>query len=517
MSSAASKELKGGRYTLIRKLGEGSQGETYEATDNGSSASDAPLAEKWVRYVRDQKTGGDVRRTAKLVAIKCFRVGSAKSWKDVELAEREARTLASLHHPKLPRYFEHFEEDGALYLVMEKIEGESLAAIRKNKRAMSAAEVGRMLEDISEALRYLHARAPVVVHRDIKPGNVIRRPDGSFALVDFGAVRDRLKPTGGSTVVGTFGYMAPEQFQGRAAPASDVYGLGATAITMLTGTDPEELPHEGLGIDVERALPRGTPKPLARALSAMLVADPDQRVSSADEVLALLAGGPRNDDAPPSEDGGDARAPGRRSKRHGNQRGSGSKSRLNRKQLRALAKREEAEARRSARAERQGARALVRARRAPFVFRLVGRLGLLVALLVVWGVVGLVVPFLLIVLSLIFGGALRRAAAACVQAARRSQAALGRASMRLSGRAVEAGDATPTPAASPKVRVAREPTRVRAAVHDERDDEREEEETESDPAAELDGWMEERLEKEAQRERMRQHARAPARRKFWGR
>ena len=70
MSSAASKELKGGRYTLIRKLGEGSQGETYEATDNGSSASDASLAEKWVRYVRDQKTGGEVSRTAKLVAIK---------------------------------------------------------------------------------------------------------------------------------------------------------------------------------------------------------------------------------------------------------------------------------------------------------------------------------------------------------------------------------------------------------------------------------------------------------------
>jgi len=513
VSSAASKELKGGRYTLIRKLGEGSQGETYEATDNGSSASDASLADKWVRYVRDQKTGGDVPRTAMLVAIKCFRVGSAKSWKDVELAEREARTLASLHHPKLPRYFEHFEEDGALYLVMEKIEGESLAAIRKNKRAMSAAEVRRMLEDISEALRYLHARAPVVVHRDIKPGNVIRRPDGSFALVDFGAVRDRLKPTGGSTVVGTFGYMAPEQFQGRAAPASDLYGLGATAITMLTGIDPEELPHEGLGIDVERALPRGTPKPLARALSAMLVADPDQRVSSADEVLAFLCGGPRNDDASPSEDDGDARAPGRRAKRQRNQRGSGSGSRLNRKQLRALAKREEAEARRSARAERQEVRALVRARRAPFVFRLVGRIGLLVALFMVWGLVGLVVPFLLIVLSLIFGGALRRAAAACVQAARRSQAALGRASMRLSGRSVDAGDATPTPAASPKVRVAAEPTRVRGTVHDERDDEA----TEGDPAAELDGWMEERLEKEAQRERMRQHARAPARRKFWGR
>lgn len=516
MTSAVAKELKGGRYTLIRKLGEGSQGETYEATDNGRSASaahDAPLGDKWARYVRDQKTGGEVPRTAKLVAIKCFRVGTAKSWKDVELAEREARTLASLEHPKLPRYFEHFEEDGALYLVMQKIEGESLASIRKNKRAMSAVDVTRMLEDIAEALRYLHARAPVVVHRDIKPGNIIRRPDGSFALVDFGAVRDRLKPTGGSTVVGTFGYMAPEQFQGRAAPGSDVYGLGATAITMLTGTDPEELPHEGLGIDVERALPRGTPKPLARALAAMLVPDPDRRAASAEEVLALLRGGAR-DDAPLSErdEEDEDHAPGRRSKRKRPQRGSGSGARLSRKQLRAQAKREEAEARRSARSQRRGARALVRARRAPFIFRFFGRLGLLVALLAVWIAVGIVVPFVLIVLSLIFGGALRRAAAACVLAARRSQAALGRASMRLSGRPDDAGGTSAAPGASPKVRVAAEPARVRGAVDEDRD-----EGTENDPAAELDGWMEERLEKEAQRERMRQHARAPAKRKFWGR
>ena len=71
-----------------------------------------------------------------------------------------------------------------------------------------------MLGDIAEALRYLHGRAPAVVHRDIKPGNIIRRSDGSYTLVDFGAVRDRLKPEGGSTVVGTFGYMAPEQFPG---------------------------------------------------------------------------------------------------------------------------------------------------------------------------------------------------------------------------------------------------------------------------------------------------------------
>jgi serine/threonine protein kinase len=301
-----SRLLRGGRYALIRKLGEGSQGQTYEAMDHGvgpearaRAARAAPLADKWSRYVREQKSGGEVPQDARLVAIKCFRVGSAKAWKDVELAEREARTLAALDHPRLPRYFEHFEEDGALYLVMEKIEGESLAAIKKDGRAMSAADVTRMLEDIGEALRYLHGRAPFVVHRDVKPGNVLRRPDGSFALVDFGAVRDRLKPAGGSTVVGTFGFMAPEQFQGRASPGSDVYGLGATAITMLTGVDPEELPHVGLGIDVARALPKSTPAPLARALAAMLLPDPDRRAGSMDEALALLHAAPPPPPPPP--------------------------------------------------------------------------------------------------------------------------------------------------------------------------------------------------------------------------
>lgn len=299
------KLLRGGRYALLRKLGEGSQGQTYEAMDQGTSPEDreraaraAPLADKWARYVREQKSGGEVQKDARLVAIKCFRVDTAKAWKDVELAEREASTLASLDHPRLPRYYEHFEENGALYLVMEKIEGESLATLRAQRRTMSVADVTRMLEDIAEALQYLHGRAPLVVHRDIKPGNILRRPDGSFALVDFGAVRDRLKLAGGSTVVGTFGYMAPEQFQGRASPRSDVYGLGATAITMLTGVDPEELPHAGLGIDVAKALPASTPAPLLRALSAMLVPDPDRRAASIDEAIALLRAPPEATPSP---------------------------------------------------------------------------------------------------------------------------------------------------------------------------------------------------------------------------
>ncbi len=474
-------QLRGGRYELIRKLGEGSQGQTFEAVDKGSKAKAGPLADQWERYVRDQKTGGEVPRAAKLVAIKCFRIGTAKAWKDVELAEREARTLASLDHPRLPKYFEHFEEDGALYLVMEKIEGESLAALRA-KGSMSVEDVTRMLEDIADALRYLHGRAPHVVHRDIKPGNIIRRPDGSFALVDFGAVRDRLKPAGGSTVVGTFGYMAPEQFQGRASTKSDVYGLGATAITMLTGVDPEELPHEGLGIDVERALPKRTPAALVRALSSMLVADPDQRIDSVDDALAMLR------------------------EREGPRRVAAPGLRLSRKQQRKLEKERRAETdKQRAREEKKRRRAERHARRPPVLARLLGRLGLLVALIVVWATVGLALPLVLIVLSLLFGSRLRRAASACVGAARRTQAALGRASMWLSGDRADDRAASPAPGA--KVRVGTEPPRVRAVV----------EEEEEAPAEHADAWMEERLEKEAQRERMRMHARPPGKRKHWGR
>src|SRR6185437_13327347 len=139
------------------------------------------------------------------------------------------------------------------------------------------------------ALDYLHGRAPPIVHRDIKPSNVIRRPDGSFALIDFGAVRDRMKPEGGSTVVGTFGYMAPEQFQGRAMPASDVYAAGATALTLLTGREPEDLPHKGLALDVPTALAGTRVQPaLVRALSTMLVPDPDTRASSIAPLLPSL-------------------------------------------------------------------------------------------------------------------------------------------------------------------------------------------------------------------------------------
>jgi serine/threonine protein kinase len=104
-------------------------------------------------------------------------------------------------------------------------------------------------------------------------------PDGRYRLVDFGSVAQALRADG-TTVVGTFGYMAPEQFQGRAGPGSDIYGLGATLLTTLTGIEPEQQPHHGLAIDVQQALATSVHPHLRRLLQAMLEPNPDLRPTS---------------------------------------------------------------------------------------------------------------------------------------------------------------------------------------------------------------------------------------------
>ncbi|MGD0525686.1 MAG: serine/threonine-protein kinase [Polyangiaceae bacterium] len=388
--------LHDGRFVVLGTLGEGSQGRTFDGVD---------------------------KRLGQPVAIKRFDVRGAASWKDVDLAEREARVLQSLSHPKLPRYVDRFEEDGALYLVMEKIEGESLAVLRKRGVTLGEKEIARLLADASDVLDYLHGRSPPVIHRDLKPGNVLRRPDGSFAFVDFGAVRDKLRPEGGSTVVGTFGYMAPEQFQGRALPGSDVYALGATAMTMLTGREPEELPHRGLAIDVRAALGRRASDRLVGVLEKMLDPDPDRRASRLAPLVAKLGGErPRAEErARPNEGAGKyagrhaGRAPSDRADR--GERGE----RMDR-----FAQRQ------ARRAQRRAERAARRARRGigrpPFPLSVGFHLMMLVGMLAVTMALQVVVPFVLTLLSLFFArSALRSAVVAVRDAGHRAVAAMERA------------------------------------------------------------------------------------------
>lgn len=403
--------LRSGRYAIVGELGAGSQAETLDAVD---------------------------KQAGRAVAIKRFQVRGARSWKDVELAEREARVLSTLSHSNLPVYVEHFEEDGALYLVMEKIEGDTLAALRRRKALLSSRDVARFLADAEGVLGYLHSRVPPIIHRDIKPGNVIRRADGSFAFVDFGSVRDQLKPEGGSTVVGTFGYMAPEQFQGRALPGSDVYAVAATALALVTGREPEDLPHRGLRINVRAALGVGADPWLVRTLSAMLDPDPDQRPS---RVLSRAPAAAESTARARSETRRERRERERAQSAHEHPADAGDWQmpeawdlRRIREQAREQERQVRAESRRMGRELRQQIHDEVRrarrhardfsrppyAQRRPRNFGLAAPLlisvvvlGLMVARVATWALFRAFLPTLLVLLSLIFGRRLRRAAWRC--------------------------------------------------------------------------------------------------------
>lgn len=447
MSEEPAKEtLRAGRYAVIRVLGEGAQAATLEAVD---------------------------KKDGRLVAIKRFRVRGAKSWKEVELAEREARVLASIKHPLLPRYVEHFEEGGELFLVTEKIEGENLLSLRKRGDRTTEAEVVRFLRDAAAALDYLHGLSPPVVHRDIKPSNVMRRPDGSYALIDFGSVRDRMKPEGGSTVVGTFGYMAPEQFQGRAMPASDVYSAGATALSMLTGREPEDLPHKGLAIDVRAALGSGASPAMVSALSAMLEPDPDKRAGKIGPLLTgLFVAAP-----PPPRAGAAAWGPPKPSKRDRRReereaRGSRKEWKREAKEARKEAERAAKEARREAeRAARQGASYR---RRGPYLsgpILLFVLLGLTMGQLAVTLALRVTIPIVFTILSAVFGKSWREAAKSVGEAGRVATEAMERAKSVVRGHA-EMGEGER--ASGMRVEVPEEGPRVRVDPEGEAADDRDE-------------------------------------------
>jgi serine/threonine protein kinase len=201
------------------------------------------------------------RQTQERVVIKLLSFSHDFEWDDLKLFEREAATLQALDHPEIPRYLDFFEFDQGerkgFALVQTYIEASSLEQHLKSGRSFTEAEVEQLARELLEILRYLHDRQPPVIHRDIKPSNVLLtnrsgNSPGQVHLVDFGSVQTLAAKEGGTiTVVGTYGYMPPEQFGGRATPASDLYSLGATLIYLTTGQHPADLPQEDLRIRFE--------------------------------------------------------------------------------------------------------------------------------------------------------------------------------------------------------------------------------------------------------------------------
>ncbi len=226
------------------------------------------------------------------VAIKTLALDRVRDWKVVELFEREAQALENLRHPAIPAFIEHFavERDGARtsYLVQQLAPGWSLAQWLASGWRPDEIELRRIAESVLDVLGYLHARIPPLIHRDVKPGNIVREESGKIWLVDFGAVRtiSESATLGGSTVVGTYGYMAPEQLRGVASPASDVYGLGATLVFLLTGRSPAELPQKKLAIDF-RSQARASAE-LLDLVERMVAPAPEDRLRDANQALSAL-------------------------------------------------------------------------------------------------------------------------------------------------------------------------------------------------------------------------------------
>ncbi|MBQ8037621.1 MAG: serine/threonine protein kinase, partial [Proteobacteria bacterium] len=207
------------RYTFIRELGSGAQAKVFLA----KRLSDGQMT-----------------------AIKQLRIDSIKNWKEYTLFHREAEVLSTLDIPGVVKLYDAYdsleEEPPCSYIIQEYVDGPTLKEVLKSGYRFSVSQVYDIILQIIDILEKLHTHEPPVIHRDIKPSNIIlrnwNRERFDVCLIDFGAVSNAQVQSGGSTIAGTFGYMAPEQNIGRATPASDTYALAALTAYLLSGVDP---------------------------------------------------------------------------------------------------------------------------------------------------------------------------------------------------------------------------------------------------------------------------------------
>jgi len=252
--------LLAGRYRFERLLGEGATGRVWLAADT-----------------RDRGRVWAVKE------VDFSRVPLADRSEALALFEREASILMRLRHPSLPRVEDRLSQDGREFLVMERVEGPTLADIlRQGGDHLDEALVASWGGQVCEVLAYLHGLDPPVVYRDLKPANVMVQVNGPVKLVDFGiARRMRSGRPGDTTAYGTPGYAPPEQYRGLAEPRSDLYALGATLFELLSGRDPQPL---GFAFPPIRDLNPEVSFEMEALLAACLQLDPDARPASAVEV-----------------------------------------------------------------------------------------------------------------------------------------------------------------------------------------------------------------------------------------
>lgn len=242
-------------------------------------------------------------------------LGPSAAAERVRQFAREAELLARLRHPQLPQVLDFFLDEGQPYLVMELVEGQNLDDLLHLRGPLPEATVRDFMAQLANLLVYLHSQT--VVFRDLKPSNVILSGD-RLMLVDFGIAKE-LAPTGGDTQTGargllSTGYSAPEQYAGGTGPDSDLYGLGATAYTLLNGQPPPCSLERLLGEARLAPLRSDVSLELSDLIEECLAPRREQRPPGAESVVARLArmpvpGSPRPLRPPPSVEPPTARHP----------------------------------------------------------------------------------------------------------------------------------------------------------------------------------------------------------------
>jgi serine/threonine-protein kinase len=266
-----------GRYVILRRVGKGGMGAVYQAADTRI------LGKTWA--IKEMSDAAITNPLEKQQALAAFR--------------QEALMLARLDHPNLPKVTDHFTEEGKQYLVMDFVEGETLAERleREGGGPLPADEVLDWARQLCDVLEYLHSQSPPVVFRDLKPGNVMVTPEGTVKLIDFGIAR-LFKPGKATDTAffGTAGYAPKEQYgKGQTDARSDVYALGATVHHLLTGKDPTDHPFDFEDI---RQLDWGGPAHVADAVMKALSEDADERWQSVAEMKATLVKQPAPEPKP---------------------------------------------------------------------------------------------------------------------------------------------------------------------------------------------------------------------------
>ncbi|MBI4896444.1 MAG: serine/threonine protein kinase [Candidatus Aenigmarchaeota archaeon] len=260
-------------YKKLQKLGKGGSGLTYLVED----ADDTRNPQYCMKEFRFGMQKGEM--------------DTFKAW---ELFGREAQILKSMDHPQIPRYLDFFTTDQngeeRLSLVMEYVPGKNLEQLMSERRFREEYVLGTA-RTITNILEYLHGFSPPIIHRDIKPKNLIMTPDETIKLVDFGSVADTvLQGTKGTfTRVGTYGFAAPELLYGKAFPASDIYSLGATLMWLLSGgADPVDYMNSNHRIDLRGKLNVSTNT--EKLLWDMTEPDLNRRIKDTKELRIRLDG-----------------------------------------------------------------------------------------------------------------------------------------------------------------------------------------------------------------------------------